>query len=211
MEKAYKHLGYFLLLFIPLVFVAFYKSYIIKFPNFAINYDVFIHVHAFFASIWVLMLIVQPFLIVNKKMAWHRKIGKLSYIIFPLLILSFIPGISKIINSGNYKNLFFPIGDCILLITFYSLAIFYRKTASKHMRFMIASSLVLLGPTIGRIGPTFLGLGDVGTQNLQYGIAFSILISLISFDITNKRNYTPYSISVGGFVLHSAIFYLLFI
>ena len=76
---------------------------------------------------------------------------------------------------------------------------------------MIASSLVLMGPLIGRIGPRFLGLGEVGAQNLQYAIIFSILIGLILLDVKNKKEYSPHILAVGGFLIHPAIFYFLFL
>jgi hypothetical protein len=210
MEKAYRNLGYFFLLLIPLVFAAFYKSYIVKFPSFGANYDYRIHIHAFFASVWVFILIVQPFLIVNKKMQWHRAVGKLTYIIFPLLILSFIPGIMKSVNKGDFNNIFFPLADCTLLILFYSLAIYNKKTAAKHMRFMIASALVLFGPTIGRILP-HLGLSDFVSQNIQYGITYLVLGSLIVYDINNKRKYRPYMVALTGFIVHQLIYLWIFL
>jgi len=142
MEKPYKYLAYFLLLLIPLIFAGFYRSYFESFPNFNKSINVYVHLHAFIASVWILMLIVQPFLILKKKYSLHRAIGKASYVVFPLLVLSFIPQIIKIINTENIENLFFPIGDGTLLIVFYSIAIYYRKTRSKHMRYMIASAII---------------------------------------------------------------------
>lgn len=210
MEKTYRHLGYFLLLLIPLVFAAFYKTYIVKFPHFGINYDFRIHIHAFLAATWVLLLIAQPFLILNKKMQWHRTLGRLSYIIFPLLILSFIPGIMKSVNKGDFNNIFFPIADCTLLILFYSLAIYYKKIPAKHMRFMIAAAVVLFGPTIGRILPQ-LSLSDFVTQNIQYGITYLVLGSLIVYDIRNRRKYQPYLVALAGFLLHQLIYLWIFL
>jgi len=211
MERSYKYLGYFLLGMIPLIFFAFYKTYIIKFPEFGPNYDVFIHIHAFFASLWVLLLITQPFFIINKKIAWHRIAGKISYFIFPLLILSFMPGIIKQFRAGCFKGAFFPIGDCAVLITLYALAIYYKKKPPKHMRFIIGSSLPLLGPTVGRILPIWFGLGDILTQTIQYSITFGILISLVLYDRKNKRNYQPYIIAMCAFAVHAAVFYWLFL
>jgi len=211
MEKSYKYLGYYLLVLIPLIFAAFYKSYLSKFPDFEVSFDQSVHVHAFLASLWVLMLIVQPFLIVNKKLAWHRVVGKLSYVVFPLLILSFIPGIKKLVDSGNVIYTFFPVADLSVLILLYSLGVFYKKKASKHMRFMIASSLVLLGPTIGRIMPKFFGFGDIGTQSIQYAITFFILIGLVMWDRKNKRDYSPYKVALGAFGIHAMIFYFLYL
>lgn len=211
MDKSYKYLGYFFLFLIPLIFAGFYKSYFKPFPNFNVNINVFTHLHAFIASVWVLTLIVQPFLIFNKKFALHRKVSKLSYFIFPLLILSFIPQIVKIVRTEDIANLFFPLGDGALLIVFYTLAIYNRKIRSKHMRYMIASALVLLGPTIGRIGPTLLGWTEVFTQNFEYGIVYSILIGLIFYDMKNKRKFQPYLIAIAAFVIHQFVFYWVFL
>jgi uncharacterized membrane protein YozB (DUF420 family) len=210
MEKKYKYLGYFFLLLIPLIFAGFYKSYFEPFPNFNKNINVFIQLHAYIASIWILMLIVQPFLIFKKKYSVHRTIGKLSYIVFPLLVLSFIPQIIKIINTEDIANLFFPIGDGTLLIVFYSLAIYNRKKSSKHMRYMIAASIVFLGPTVGRIGPNLLGWTELFTQNVEYAIIYSIFISLILFDKANKKKFYPYLIAIFGFMIHQSFYYLVF-
>ena len=106
MEKSYRYLGYFFLLFIPLIFFGFYKTYINQFPTFENVKHGYIHVHAAIAILWVALVIVQPFLIVNKKLAWHRKIGKLSYFIFPLLILSFVPSVIRTLNSDEARTAF---------------------------------------------------------------------------------------------------------
>jgi hypothetical protein len=211
MEKKYKYLGYFMLVLIPLIFAGFYKSYIGSFPNFGAKIDIYIHVHSFIASVWILMLIVQPFLVFNKKFALHRTIGKLSYFVFPLLILSFVPQMIRIIHSPESKNLFYPISDCVLLIVFYSLAIYNRKKSSWHMRYMIATAIVFLGPTVGRIGPHWFGWSGFLTQNIQYAIIYSMLISLILYDQTNRKKYIPYLVAIAGFAIHQGVFFLVFL
>jgi uncharacterized membrane protein SirB2 len=210
MEKAYKNLGYFLLLLIPLAFFGFYKTYFVQFPNFEKNISTFIHLHAFIASIWILLLIVQPLLIINKKNKLHRKLGKLSYIIFPLLILSFVPQMIRIIHSDIPQFLFFPLADSVLLILFYSLAMYHRRNASKHMRFIIGTATVFLGPTIGRIGPHFLDWTENVTQNVQYGVIYVILLGLIFYDKRNGKNYKPYVLIFSLWVVHLITFNLIF-
>ena len=211
MEKKYKYLGYLLILLIPLTFIGFFKTYFAQFLNFEENIDSFVHLHALIATVWILILIAQPLLMLNKKNKVHRIIGKISYIVFPFLILSFLPQMIKIINSENVKILFYPLADSILLIIFYSLAIYNRKTVSKHMRFMIAMALVFLGPTVGRIGGNLLGLSDLLSQNILYGIIYFILISLIFYDKSNKKNYKPYLFAILCYVFHQAIFHMIFI
>ena len=211
MEKTYKYLGYFLIILIPLTFAGFYKTYFSQFPHFGENIDIYVHLHGFVASVWILMLITQPILIANKKFKLHRTIGKLSFIVFPLLILTFIPRIIRMSQSEDPRIIFYPLADCVLLIVFYALAIYNRKTPSKHMRFMIALAIVFLGPTIGRIGPHLLGWGDILTQSIQYAIIFLILITLIIYDKLNEREYKPYLIAITGFLAHMLAFYLVFI
>lgn len=211
MDKTYKYLGFFLIILIPLTFAGFYKSYFSQFSHFDKNIDIYVHLHAFIASVWILMLISQPLLILNKKYAIHRIIGKLSYLVFPLLILSFIPRMIRISQSDNSRTLFFPLADCFLLLLFYSLAIYNKKIRGIHMRYMIALAIVFLGPTIGRIGPSLLGWNDVLTQFIQYSITFIILFSLILNDKRNKREYHPYVLTSIAYALHMIAFYLVFV
>jgi len=211
MDKSYKYLGYFFLLLIPLTIAGFYKTYIVQFPNFKENITYFIHIHAFIATVWIGILILQPFLIVNKKFALHRKVGKISYVVFPLLILSFLPQMIRTANSANPKNLFFSLADCTLLIIFYSLAVYYKKISSKHMRYMIATTLVFLGPTVGRIGPILLGWSEMVTQNVQYLIIYLILISLLLYDKKNSRKFQPYAIAICFFVVHQIVYHIVFL
>lgn len=153
MEKRYQYTGYFMMLLIPLVILAFYKSYFIHFPRFNSRIRFYDHIHAAVASCWVLLLIAQPVLINRRQYAIHRGLGKLSYVLFPVLILSFVPREMVVFNSKSPIGLFFPVADTLVLIPLYSFAIYYKKNVQYHMRFMIASALVLLGPIIGRIGP----------------------------------------------------------
>lgn len=211
MERTYKYLGYFLILLIPLTFAGFYNTYFSQFPKFGEKIDVLVHLHALFATIWIVILISQPILVYNKKYKLHRLIGKFSYIIFPLLIISFIPRMINTALSEDIRNLFFPLGDCILLIVFYTLAIYNRKRTTKHMRFMIAVAIVFLGPTVGRIGPNLLEWNEVLTQFFQYTITYLILLILIIYDRLNNREYRPYLIAIIGYLVHMTVFYMTFI
>jgi len=209
MEKAYKYLGYFLLVLIPLTFLAFYKTYFIQFPNFGEHTNMFIHLHAFIAFIWILMLIVQPLLIRYRKNEIHKTIGKLSYLIFPLLILSFIPLIINILHSENQKFSFFPISDSIFLILLYTLAIYNRRNVAKHMRYIIGTVFVLIGPTFGRIGSLVELQGGV-TQHIIYGTIYFILIGLIYRDRRNRKNYQPYILILSTWIIHQIAYYIIF-
>lgn len=210
MENAYKNLGYFFLLLLPLVFLGFYKTYFGPFTNFGENITVYVHLHAFIATIWVLLLIVQPLLIAKKKLKIHRFLGKVSYVVFPLLILSFAPQIDRLISSDTPQFVFFPFADSVLLVMFYVLAIFNKRILYRHMRYMIGTATVFLGPALGRIGPHFFDWSAVVTQNVQYGIIFAILIGLILFDMKNMKKYRPYLFILAAWTVHMIVFNTIF-
>jgi hypothetical protein len=114
-------------------------------------------------------------------------------------------------NSANPKNLFFSLADCTLLIIFYSLAVYNKKIVSKHMRYMIAAALVFLGPTVGRIGPILLGWSEMVTQNIQYGITYLILLSLLFYDRTKAKKFQPYVIAICFFIVHQIVYHIVFL
>ena len=209
MEKTYKNLGYVLLLLIPFTFFGFYKTYFNQFPTFE-DTSFYIHLHATIASGWILMLIAQPLLIRKRKYNLHRLVGRISYLVFPLLILSFIPGMINLANSEAPTILFFPLSDVIMLLMFYSLAIYHRRMTAKHMRYMIGAALVFLDPTLGRIGIFWVGLSDKVNQNLLFILIFLILIGLIMVDRKKGKDFTPYLIILSMWILHISIFNVLF-
>ena len=210
MEKAYRNTGYFMLLLIPLVILGFYKTYFSQFPDFNEKITLFHHLHTAIASVWILTLISQPLLIRYKKYKIHKTIGKITYTIFPLLILSFVPMILKNLYSDSPLNAFYPIADCTLLILFYSLAVYNRRNTPNHMRYMIGAAIVFFGPTIGRIGPILIGLSGNVTQNILYGIIYLILLGLIFLDRKHGRTFRPYVLIFAGWIVHQITFNLIF-
>jgi len=210
MEKKYRYLGYVLLLLFPLIFAGFYQTYFKNFPV-ADKITYFEHLHALIAIMWVLLLVVQPILIRHKNYSLHRKLGRFSYFVFSLLILSFVPQVVKVVKTEPLENLFFPLADSCLLLAFYLLAIYYKRNIAKHMRYMIAGALVLLGPTVGRIGPILFGWSGLLTQNIQYGIIYSILVGLLIYDEKKLRNNRPYIFAAVLFMLHQLVFYFMFL
>src|ERR1041385_6250013 len=100
MEKSYRYLGYFFLVLIPLVILAFFPTYLVQFPNFSPSNDIYAHIHSFISVIWLAMIIAQPFLIARKKFRLHQKLGKLSYFVFPMVMISIVP---QIIKSATYN------------------------------------------------------------------------------------------------------------
>jgi hypothetical protein len=76
---------------------------------------------------------------------------------------------------------------------------------------MIATVLVFLGPTVGRIGPILLGWSELFTQNIQYGIIYFVLVSLLFYDKSKNKKYQPYVTAICFFLMHQIIYHILFL
>ena len=200
MEKEYRNTGFIFLLFIPLTFLGFYKTYFVLSPEFAGTVDYYTHIHAFVASLWITLLITQPLLIRYKNFKLHRLFGKISHFIFFALIISFIPQMIK-----EYEKNLFPLNasfDIALLILFYALAIKYKNKVAFHMRYMIAIALIFIGPTLGRIIFFLLELKNLGSLHIPYLIVVGILLGLIFWDKKNNRKYKPYLVAFAAFSIY---------
>ncbi len=200
MEKEYRNIGFIFLLFIPLTFLGFYKTYFVLSPEFEGTVDVYTHIHAFAASLWITLLIVQPLLIRSKNFSLHRSFGKISYFVFFALIISFIPQMIKEYGKG-----LFPLNasfDIVLLMLFYFLAIKHKKEVATHMRYMIAIALIFVGPTLGRIIFFLLDLKNLGPLHIPYLVVIAILLGLIYWDRKNGKNYKPYVVSLAAFSIY---------
>lgn len=205
MEKEYRNVGFIFLLFIPLTFLGFYKTYFVLSPEFTGTVGIYTHIHALVASIWITLLITQPLLIRYKNFKLHRFFGKISYFIFFALILSFIPQMIK-----EYGKNLFPLNasfDIVLLMLFYTLAIKYKNKVAIHMRYMIAIALIFIGPTLGRIIFFLLELENLGALHIPYLIVIGILLGLIFWDKKNDREYKPYLIALISFTIYLIALY----
>jgi uncharacterized membrane protein len=199
-EKEYRNIGLVFLLFIPLTFLGFYKTYFVLSPEFEGTVDSYTHIHAFIAALWIALLIVQPLLIRSKNFSLHRILGKVSYVVFFALLLSFIPQMIKEYGKG-----LFPLNatfDIALLMLFYFLAIKHKKEVAIHMRYMIAIALILVGPTLGRIIFFLLGLEHLGPLQIPYIVVIVTILGLILWDKKNGKNYKPYLAAIAVYSIY---------
>lgn len=228
-EGLHRH-SYWFLLLIPLVIAGFYKTY---FSVFFDPVSSIIHIHFTLMALFVTMLITQPFLIRYGKFAWHRLIGRISYVLVPLLLISTFLMIRfsyfRFINDQNGKiqqGLLQLNSQQVLkeaatyeaiafyylawLTVFYCLAIFNRRNTHVHSRYIVATALTMLGPTVDRIIFFSFGVekfaGFIRIESIAFFMADIILIILLIKDYQNKRStkaiWTSLLIFITGQVLY---------
>jgi hypothetical protein len=152
----YRGISLFFIFVMALITWGFYKTYLIFFPSFS-GFNNVQHFHGAMMMIWMLLLIVQPLLIRSGKLAIHRMIGKLSYAIAPLLIVSIFL-VSRMVyhrpepvtHQEKIAMIALSIPFLAGFIVFYSLAIINRRETPRHMRYMIGTSFLMIAPGLGR-------------------------------------------------------------
>jgi hypothetical protein len=198
-----------------IVQIGFHATYIQYFPKF-VQFTWLHHTHGALMASWVILLVVQPILIHKKKFAAHRFIGKLTYIIVPLLIISILfaakLNYTSSVSEVSFEEIF--AGQSITwlalfnFILFYSLAIFYRKNTAKHMRLMIGTALVMVGPSLDRIIYSYFPITpDNYICYIQLFIKVGLVAVFLASDIIKKKDWMPYSIMLLAFLFSAFVYY----
>lgn len=122
--------------------------------------------HATVMTLWLLLLISQTFLMRSGRRIEHRTLGKVSYLLGPLCIISFpMLAFYSLPLEGVPLPLFkayifwLQTGTGILFAWFFIAAIYHRKQSALHARYMIATALTLINPIIARL-MIFYGPGE---------------------------------------------------
>jgi hypothetical protein len=198
-----------------IVHIGFHATYIKEFPVFQ-KYNWLHHIHGALMGSWVMLLLVQPILIHRKKFATHRFLGKLSYAIAPCMIVSMVfiarynyqTGILKKSAADVMATQSITWMQIVMFVLFYSLAIYFRKNTYYHMRFMVATAIIMLGPSMNRI--IFSYFHDVPTAYIflislyvKTGIATALFLN----DFMKKKNLMPGLIVLSAFLFSDIVFH----
>ncbi len=199
MQNVYRNTAIFIFIILLGAQWGFYQSYTSQFPHFK-NATPLIHIHGALMMTWMILLIAQPLLIQAGKAQLHRRIGKVSYVLGPLIIISlFLMGRAGYLRGHGV----FPEQDMLGFIVldmrgflsfalFWSLAMFNRKTPDSHMRYMIATGILAIGPGMARGLIHSFGFDIWNAMNITDVLDLLIVGILLGFDLYKKKNYKPF-------------------
>ncbi len=185
MEKKINILLFFFVFVVLISLAGFFNSYLKFFPDFR-KFPFAIHIHFLAFVIWFLLLVTQPILIKRKKISIHRKIGKLSYFIAPVLVITIfilannqISREIKLPENNAAVTAFIALIDIVLFSLFYIIAMTKSKNIRWHVAFLIAATLVVLNPGLSRLlNQVQYGMGMITAVFLP----FTVSIILIAFE-----------------------------
>lgn len=164
LQKSIKRIGFFqgmAILFLVLTLVGFARTFFLR-PLFdAPSLPFRFHIHGFFTTGWVVLFLVQTFLIANRKIGFHRRMGVFGAFIAGGVLLSGL-AILYYVAAGSPGN-GFELGQASALVwgnlagltvytIFVSFGIIYRSNSKAHKRLMLLATLSMMGQPLVRIG-----------------------------------------------------------
>lgn len=150
-----KNAALYVVVLMALAVVAFWPRYLGQ-PFGSIG--AYMHLHAAFGTLWMLMLIAQPTAIRYNRRDIHRVLGRVSYALAPLFIVTalllanyqFAAMTPETFAREGY-SLYLPIHTTVLFAVCFGLGVYFRRQTPAHSRFMIATALPFIDPVVVRI------------------------------------------------------------
>lgn len=209
----FRHSGKLFVAFLAAMVWAFWPSYFSRLfeqPNFRF------HAHGIALTLWCVMLVVQSQLIRTGRRRLHRRIGKLSYVLAPAVVVittSFVhyrvagalAGVPVLPSSALYF-LALTLNSLVAFALLYGLAIFYRRDAQTHARYMVCTLFPLFTPVTDRlIGAHLRPLIDLvpridGSPVLPvagFVLADALLLALTVWDWRANRRLDVFPVALG--------------
>lgn len=206
--------GYYAVGLLVVAVLGFWPTYFSKFFDGTVDFSFYYHFHFMMAASWIVLLIVQPVLIRKKKLAIHKQVGKLSFIILPLFFISVILlkhyNLGGEVTDGLGAGLWLQLKDLVIIGVMFTIAMVNKKSMQIHARAMIATGIVFIEPTLGRFiiltvlpePDFFLGLG------ITVAIMYALIISLIILERKQSSGRWVFPLLLALFmVFHTLIFF----
>lgn len=209
-KKLQNNIGFLFIGIFLCAVIGFHVTYTIHFPAFT-GFHWQQHFHGAMLLSWFLMLIIQPFLIRFKKNNIHRRLGKLGYVLAPLVCYSIFL-VTKMVyyreiahrpEASVLGQLALDIPTIFIFGLMFALAMINRKDSSVHMRYMIGTALTMIGPGLGRALLIFGGLPFPVSVNIVYYVAEILAIFFLINDFRKGNNIKPFlTISIIFIINH---------
>lgn len=213
-QPLYPRAVFYFLLLLATAIAGFWGSY---FTRLAQN-DLVRHVHAATAFAWVLLLIVQAWLMRRRSMASHRLLGRASLALAPLFVVSGLFMVQQMLahpspfaQAFGTQLTFIDLTTLAWFAIAYLLALRHRRETPLHARYMASTALLVLPPALARV----LGTQVPGVTSFEtafhgaYFITEALILALLVQDRNGGRVRLPFAQLLALTVLQQIAFVIL--
>jgi hypothetical protein len=214
----YRHSSKLFVVFLALMVWAFWPSYFTRLfeqPSF------WFHAHGIVLTLWCVLLVVQAQLIRTGRRGWHRLLGQASYALAPaVVIISTLFVHYRVAPALRGVAVLPPIGLHFLALTlisivafalFYALAIWFRRDAQVHARWMVCTMFPIVTPVTDRlIGGHFQSLiafvpqidGSPILPAAGFLLADLVLAAMAVWDWRVNRRFGVFPVALGALLVY---------
>jgi hypothetical protein len=212
-KKHFDAIGYYFLALFVLMIIGFFKTYFGTFPGYvaSVKSASVVHFHAGVSILWVVLLVVQPLLIRYRKYAAHRVLGRLTYVLVPLIIISLAALIYTKYQEGRMwewsafdvlLNFYFQILHTVFFLVFYTLALINRRNFALHGGYMIATGLIFINPIMRRVFTNAFGTSFTLAETIAILLTDTAIVALLFYAKKRSLNYKFYYLILALFMLY---------
>ena len=201
MTGQYSNLHVYFALLIPLSILAFWKKYFDVLSDPPDTVTPLLHIHSAVASLWVLMLITQAWLIRTNRFRLHRFLGRSSFVVAPLTMLFTLLLIHEVLNRfpggvphDRARINIFGFTKVVSFGVTWGLAIAYRRNYDLHVRYIISTAFAMATAIVFRVFLHWIpGFSETGAAIVGAWVILSaLLFLLIASDWRNGIKRSPY-------------------
>ncbi len=190
-----------------LAIAGFWQSYFSKLFSVEGSFNGYFHFHAVMASLWIIILIVQPMLIRSNRFSLHRRIGKIGHAVMVLFFISVILLTHHQLSATEpvrYISAFIPFRDLVVLIVAYTIAMWNAQVVGIHARAMIATGVAFIEPSLIR-AIAFMAPDLEDKYLWTIGITYTIIILLMIISRKHKRGQWVFPLIIGIYIIAHTI------
>jgi hypothetical protein len=194
-----------------LVVLGFWPSYFASLQTWRLS----VHIHSALMFYWMGALIAQASFVKTGRMDWHRRIGRTTFVIAPLIVFFGFLMMREALDLDSWPLSFSHIrpiwaafGTIVQFALTYALAIYYRRETQLHARYMISTGIVLLDA--GTIRIFWIGQPDmsgfVAAENASFIFVALLTVALILNDRRIGRIWAPFVITLVLLACRQVVF-----
>ena len=212
----YRKAWLFVLALLVLTFVAFWPSYLRDLPSGKMAW----HVHAASAVLWTVLAVVQSWSIHHDRWALHRKVGLAVFALFPFFLVGGLWAIHAeattlaggLTDPDNLEiaqfGFFDPLANIGFALLFWG-GLRYRYKVQLHARYMLGTTLFVVGPIVWRLLRNYLPMFDRETVPFSYpfavGNTVAFVIALYLYWLAPKHG-RPFLLAAGIIATQEILF-----
>jgi hypothetical protein len=145
-----------------------------------------IHAHALAMASWLVLLATQASLVAANKRHIHRRLGMVSVILAPIIVILMISLAFPLPGEGEHAQgiAVIQIKRITLFSLFFIWAFVARKTDSEsHKRLMFLATLVVIDAAVNRMRWFLPGFGFDNNMALTHAYELLLLVPILVYDI----------------------------